>query len=85
MFCAGRILQLDNFRYLRGYGWPGFRTMRLWRQDKGHRAAVAAFLQAIREGGPSPIPFDELVEVTQVSFAVANAAKHKSLQLQGMR
>jgi predicted dehydrogenase len=74
-FCAGRILQLNNFRQLRGYGWPGFRSMRLWRQDKGHRAAVAAFLQAIREGCPSPIPFDELVEVTRVSFAVANAAK----------
>jgi predicted dehydrogenase len=77
VFCAGRILQLNNFRQLRGYGWPGFRSMRLWRQDKGHRAAVVAFLQAIREGGPSPIPFDELVEVTQVSFAAANAAKHK--------
>ena len=39
--------------------------------------AVAAFLQAIRKGGPSPIPFDELVEVTQVSFAVANAVKRR--------
>jgi predicted dehydrogenase len=77
VFCAGRILQLNNFRQLRGYGWPGFRTIRLWRQDKGHRGAVAAFLQAIREGGPSPIPFSELVEVTQVSFAVANAAKRR--------
>jgi predicted dehydrogenase len=77
VFCAGRILQLNNFRQLRGYGWPGFRSMRLWRQDKGHRAAVAAFLQAIRAGRPSPIPFDELVEVTQVSFAAANAAKRK--------
>jgi predicted dehydrogenase len=77
VFCAGRILQLNNFRQLRGYGWPGFRSMRLWRQDKGHRAAVAAFLHAIRAGRPSPIPFDELVEVTQVSFAAANAAKRK--------
>ena len=80
VFCAGRILQLNNFRQLRGYGWPGFRSMRLWRQDKGHRAAVAEFLQAIRTGGPSPIPFNELVEVTQASFAVANAAKRKFSQ-----
>jgi predicted dehydrogenase/threonine dehydrogenase-like Zn-dependent dehydrogenase len=78
VFCAGCVLQLNNFRQLWGYGWPGFRSMRLWRQDKGHRAAVAAFLQAIREAGSSPIPFDELVEVTQVSFAAANAAKRKS-------
>jgi predicted dehydrogenase len=80
VFCAGRVLQLNNFRQLRGYGWPGFRSMRLWRQDKGHIAVVAAFLQAVRAGGPSPIPFDELVEVTQVSFAAANAAKRKSPQ-----
>ena len=41
---------------------------------------MAAFLQAIREGRPSPIPFDQLVEVTRVSFAVANAAKRKSFK-----
>ena len=27
IFCAGRILQLDNFEKLRGYGWPGFKRM----------------------------------------------------------
>ncbi len=75
VFCAGRILQLDNFSRLQGYGWPAFRAMCLWRQDKGHRAAVAAFLRAIREGESPPIPFEEAVEVTQVSFEVAHAAK----------
>ena len=34
MFAAGRVLQLDNFRS-RGYGWPGFTKMNLWKQDKG--------------------------------------------------
>ena len=29
VFCEGRVLQLDNFRSLRGMGWPGFRQMRL--------------------------------------------------------
>jgi hypothetical protein len=24
VFCAGRVLQLDNFHRLRGYAWPGF-------------------------------------------------------------
>jgi predicted dehydrogenase len=70
IFCAGRILQLDNFRKLQGYGWPGFEKMNLWRQDKGQTACAAAFVEAIRNGGPSPIPFEELVEVTRVSFEV---------------
>lgn len=75
VFCAGRILQLDNFRKLRGYGWPGFSRMNLWSQDKGHAAGVKAFVDAIRSGGPSPIPFDEIVEVTRVTFDVAEAIR----------
>jgi predicted dehydrogenase/threonine dehydrogenase-like Zn-dependent dehydrogenase len=71
VFCGGRILQLDNFRRLTGYGWRGFRKMGLWRQDKGHGSCVAAFLKAVREGGPSPIPFEELVEVARVTLRVA--------------
>ncbi len=75
VFCAGRILQLDNFRKLRGYGWPGFSRMNLWRQDKGQKACAAAFIDAIRTGAPSPIPFDEIVEVARVSVEVAGAAR----------
>ena len=73
MFCAGRILQLDNFRSLRGYGWPGFAKMNLWRQDKGQTACAAAFVEAIRLGRPAPIPFEELLEVTRTSFDIVDA------------
>lgn len=75
VFCAGRILQLSNFRQLQGFGWPGFSKMNLWRQDKGNIACAAAFIKAIRGGKPSPIPFDELVEVTKVSFDVIDAMR----------
>jgi len=75
VFCAGRILQLDNFRTLRGFGWTGFRRLGSWRQDKGHRAEVAAFCQSITENQPCPIPFQELAEVTQVCFDVVAAAE----------
>ncbi len=73
VFCAGRILQLDNFRQLRGFGWPGFTKMNLWRQDKGQTACVSAFVKAIREGQASPIPFEELSEVTLATFDVMDA------------
>ncbi|HET6425720.1 MAG TPA: dehydrogenase, partial [Planctomycetaceae bacterium] len=74
VFCAGRVLQLDNFLQLRGFGWPGFKKMGLWKQDKGHRAEAAAFVNAIKTGGPSPIAFDELVEVTQATFDLVHNA-----------
>jgi predicted dehydrogenase len=76
VFCGGRVLQLDNFRRLRGYGWPGFRSMNLWRQDKGQRALVQAFVHAVRTGADSPIPFQELIEVSRVVVALAEAAQH---------
>ncbi|MDO9117854.1 MAG: bi-domain-containing oxidoreductase [Nitrospira sp.] len=73
VFCGGRILQLDNFRKLQGYGWPGFKKMNLWQQDKGNAACAAAFIQAIREGTPSPIPFHELVEVSRATFDIMDS------------
>ena len=71
VFGAGRILQLDNFRKLTGYGWPTFRKMNLWRQDKGQKACAIAFVDSIKQGGEAPIPFDELIEVSRVTIQVA--------------
>jgi predicted dehydrogenase/threonine dehydrogenase-like Zn-dependent dehydrogenase len=75
VFCAGRTLQLDNFRRLRGYGWRGFNSLNLWRQDKGQRACARAFIDAVRNGGAAPIPFEELVEVGRVTIALGEAAR----------
>lgn len=73
VFVGGRVLQLDNFRTMAAYGWKNFKGMNLRQQDKGHAAELAAFVQAVRSGGPSPIPFDEIAEVTRVTFTVAGA------------
>lgn len=72
VFVAGRILTLDNFRKLRGYGWPRFRSMNLWRQNKGASEMAAAFVNAIRTGAPCPIPFDELLEVSRTTLQAAS-------------
>jgi predicted dehydrogenase len=73
VFCGGAVLQLDNFRVLNGYGWPGFKTMKLWRQDKGNAAGMTAFVAALTSAGPSPIPLEEAAEVTLASFAAVEA------------
>ena len=74
VFVAGRVLQLDNFRRLRGFGWPGFRRMNLWRQDKGQVACARAFIDAISNGTAAPIPFAELLEVSRVSIEIQRNA-----------
>ncbi len=71
IFAAGRILQLDNFRKLTGFGWPGFKKMNLRQQDKGQKQCAAAFVQAVRNGKPAPIPLDELLEVSRVTIELA--------------
>ncbi len=75
VFCAGRILQLDNYRRLRGYGWPRFTRMGTWRQDKGQRACVAAFVGAVRAGAPAPIALEELLEVSRVVVELGERAR----------
>lgn len=75
VFIAGRILQIDNFRKMRGFGWPGFQSLNLWKQDKGQAACANAFVRAISNGDPCPIPFDELFEVARVTIEVADAAR----------
>jgi predicted dehydrogenase/threonine dehydrogenase-like Zn-dependent dehydrogenase len=73
VFCGGRILQLDNFRRLRGFGWPGFSTMNLWRQDKGQRACASAFVEAVSRAAAAPIPIAEILEVARCTVALAEA------------
>ncbi len=48
VFTAGRVLQLDNFRKLKGYGWPGFKKMNLWKQDKGQMPVPLPFYRLLR-------------------------------------
>lgn len=71
VFCAGGILQLDNFRKLRGFGWRGFHAKGSMRQDKGQDACVAAFLSGIENGTGSPIPADQIFEVAKASIDIA--------------
>ncbi len=76
VFAAGRVLQLDNFRKLKSYGWPGFSKMNLWKQDKGQNACAAAFLQAVQAGSPA-IPPEEIFEVARVTIEVANLLRQQ--------
>ena len=63
MFGGGRILLLDNFRTLRGWGWKDFtKQSGGFGQDKGHAAGLQAFLKAVATGSPAPIPLDEVIE-----------------------
>jgi len=77
VFSDGRVLRMENFRTTRGYGFSGFRAFRTRRQDKGHIAEVSAFVDALEMGGPPPIPFSEIVNSTQATFAAVESSRTK--------
>ena len=78
VFGGGRVIRMANFRVTRGYGFKGFGAFRTWRQDKGHRAEIAAFVEAVAAGGPPLIPFDEIVNATRASYAAVESARTDS-------
>jgi len=71
VFAGDAVLQLDNFRKLKGYGWTNFKKMNLMKQDKGQGACPAEFLKAIAKGEPAPISADEIFEVSRVTIEAA--------------
>ncbi|MBP0438573.1 bi-domain-containing oxidoreductase [Tianweitania sediminis] len=75
VFCDGTITVIDNFRRIRSFGRPAVRPMPLWRQNKGQDGCAAAFLQAIRNNGPEPIPAEELFEVARVTLDLAETLR----------
>ncbi|MEZ8326198.1 bi-domain-containing oxidoreductase [Vibrio splendidus] len=77
VFAAGRVLQLDNFRKLKGFGWPGFKKMNLWKQDKGQTSCSAAFLESIEKGTEAPITARELFEVAKITIEIAEQLRNQ--------
>lgn len=64
-FFDGKVVVLDNWRRLLRYGMNRQLFAPKGAIDKGHDAEVAAWLRAVKAGGPPPIPLDELFEVSR--------------------
>jgi predicted dehydrogenase len=72
---GGRAAVLDDFRILTLLS-GGKRTARkIHSPDKGHRAEMLALVEAVWQGKASPVPLDESVLATHVTFAIVQALK----------
>ena len=81
VFAGGHVAVLDDFRVLTLYGDRG-KKEKTAKQDKGHAREVAAFMRAIREGGPTPIAFEEILCTTRATFAVLEAIRtHEKVEV----
>ncbi|WP_408008261.1 bi-domain-containing oxidoreductase [Pseudalkalibacillus sp. A8] len=76
VFVDGKILSLDNFKSLTGYGWTNFKKMKLRSQDKGHVNEMKAFINGVKNG-ESPIELGEIFEVTEASLEAARQLRNE--------
>ena len=72
VFCNNSVLQMNNYRELKGYGWHGFKNMKTFRQDKGQKSCAKAFIDSIKNGDDSPILYNEIIESSRISIEIAN-------------
>ena len=75
VFSAGRVLQLENFRRLRSYGWSAFNGRYSWKQNKGQKECAAAFVDAIKFQKDALIPIEEVLEVSRVAIEVEQSLR----------
>ncbi|MFG3053292.1 bi-domain-containing oxidoreductase [Kitasatospora sp. NPDC048239] len=67
----GKVLKLDDFVRASVHGPKRWVSSRLPKaRDKGQSAQLAAFIKAVRTGGPMPVPLESLVATTAATLAV---------------
>jgi predicted dehydrogenase/threonine dehydrogenase-like Zn-dependent dehydrogenase len=74
VFCGNSVARFDDFKalYLSRNGKT--ETLKGGR-DKGHRREMELTVEAMKQGKEAPIPFAELIEVTDATFAVEEAIR----------
>jgi polar amino acid transport system substrate-binding protein len=76
VFSNGLTAILDDFKQLTIYG-KNRSTEKLLNQNKGHKEEVTKFIAALKEGKPTPIPFEEIYYSSKMSFDIIKSIRNK--------
>lgn len=74
VFSQEKVLILDNWRELKGYGIKGFTKLKST-MNKGHNVQFSLLNERIKSGGEAIIPFDSIINTTKASFACIKSLK----------
>ena len=77
VFSQEKVLVLDNWRRLEGFGVKGFSKM-TGTMDKGHKRQFALLNERVQKGGEALSPFESIVNTTRASFACIESLKKKA-------
>ena len=72
---GGRMAVIDDFDRVTLSSDGRARTSRTGTREKGHAEAVDAFLDAVRAGGPPPIPYESLLNVSWATLAMVESLR----------
>lgn len=75
IYGGGRTFILEDFRHARSAAGPAVSRWKCRDQDKGQQAEIRAFVEAVRGGGPSPIPLSEAVLTTLTTFRALDSLR----------
>jgi predicted dehydrogenase/threonine dehydrogenase-like Zn-dependent dehydrogenase len=75
VFADGTVAVLDDFRILTVHAGGKRREKKLAVQDKGQRAEVRAFIEAVRDAAEPPIPLADIFAVTEAAFAAVESIR----------
>jgi polar amino acid transport system substrate-binding protein len=73
VFGQGRSAVIENFQSATLWSQGRGRTIRAGREGKGHHAELAAFAEALRDGRPAPISFEEASIATAATFMIVSS------------
>ncbi len=74
VFSQERTIIMDNFRITKAYGFKGFSKLKT-KLDKGHLKQFELLTKSTESGEGALIPFDEIINTTNASFAAIESLK----------
>ena len=77
VYRAGATAILKDFKELEIYGSGKTFKKSLISQDKGQKKMIRSFIDSIKNGKPSPIPFEEIYAITLTTFKIIESIRTK--------
>jgi len=73
LFSAGRSIFMHDFKRMDLYGSSKKTRRAIFKQDKGHAALWDAFVKAVKDQSPPPIPYESLLLSSYTTLAAARS------------
>ena len=77
IYGEGKTFIIEDFRRARFASGGDIRVIRGIGQDKGQKAELLAFVEAVLGKRPAPIPFEELVYTTLATFRILDSVRER--------